>query len=259
MVPPEDNYHVELSAFKTTSDMWHASLSHAGNDTFYSAVWVPVYPLKRVSEPKGERLKIILRFNNVMGEAELEKLLEEATITGVVNPKGCLPSEAADILEEGYPGLDCENCYVIGVNQPVPSKARALGFFAGGMACISVFGGWMFWAFKDSGRTKYGGDAKVDTSAPDFMTKRLSTDIDPERFMQTEMMKRAPDAENECDAGFGEEEELAPMSFKDEDLAYRKEFAEKYGLSGFADESQPGEASPGENPGNSRDGRLLNY
>lgn len=194
--PPADNKFVELTEFEVTSSHPSTDLHYVGlgqNSAPDSSAWIPVFG--KGQRAKNESIRVILEFSGVQSEEELEQLVGKPKVIGIVGYGAILPRHVRKQLEKEFPGLDCVDCSVIQVEKRVPSVARAIACIIGGGICLVIFGRYIFWAFYPSSNN-YGGDAKVDTTSPDFISKRISTETDPHRFRQQEQDKETLAAED---------------------------------------------------------------
>ena len=222
---PTENNHVELVAFTTADDAEYACMSSGrGNPNYFALALVPVYSRTRNSVPNGDEFRTILQFHGVNGYKDLDRQLESGLVQGVcVGKASQLSPEAQAVLTDSYPGLDFHACRIIKVGGVIPNAKRALLMMLGGGAMVLCFGGYMFWAFKSGSTSQHlNSKQKVDTSDPNFMKKRMPTELDPEKFRESRRDFAPANTE-------ATEEDPAVES--EEDLAYRRQFAEQYGLS----------------------------
>lgn len=227
---PRDNNHIELSGFNVTKDMYFAYEESAIG---YSQCLVPVFPLNRNTQPKNHEFRVILEFRNVKGDGDLLRLVQQRSVTGITGTCGSsLNHEFRDILEGGYPGINLDKCNVIRVGRSVPTAAGGLTKMGGGSCLVFGMLGLGIWNFKKGrSRMKWGGNAKVDTSGTDFMANRISTTTNPQKFREAEARREQLRPEPEP-AELKPEESDTDQSVCEEELAYRRQFAQRYGIQG---------------------------
>lgn len=211
---PLDNAHLRLTAFQSTEDMYCA-YEEQEYGSGYSIVLVPVFPLNRPNDPKNEDLRVILRFYNVQDDADLVQRVDEHVATGISESMGSsLHHEFRSILKDGYPGIQLDKCHVVNVDQRLPSRSRAMGMMAFGATAIFAFVGILGWSFSgDNSRSSV-----TNTASPDYMAKRMPTELDPAKFQQSSKAS---------DSGVS----LASSPADAEMNSYQREFEERYGIS----------------------------
>jgi hypothetical protein len=161
---PGENVHVMLGEYLLCSFSYVYEEKSAGT---WSKVWVPAVPvggayhqqlLAQVDEqgnvpdnfPLPNDVKVIIKSNDVDNEAELLALGNQQTLQGmVVNLVDSLGSEEKKILQESYPSVNFDECYIIEVDRKPASTGKLLGTGLGGLGLMAA-GGFIFLAGRRS-------------------------------------------------------------------------------------------------------------
>lgn len=152
---PGENAHIVLGEF------WLCSLSYvyeeksAGN---WSKVWVPAVPvdgeyhqqLLSQLDDQGNvigdiklptNIKVIVTSKDIHNESELTALTDKQTLQGmIVNLVESLGSEEKKILQESYPSVNFDDCYIVEVDRKPASTGRLLATGFGGLALMAAGG-----------------------------------------------------------------------------------------------------------------------
>jgi hypothetical protein len=152
---PGENAHIMLGEFMLCSFAYVYEEKSPGN---WSKVWVPAVPvggafhqqlLTQVDDqgnltgdmklPTG--VKVIVTSKDVDNETELLALGDKQTLQGmVVNLIESLGSEEKKILQENYPSVNFDDCYIVEVDRKPASTGRLLATGFGGLALMAAGG-----------------------------------------------------------------------------------------------------------------------
>ena len=199
---PLENHHVSVTHFDFPEDL---SIVYQDQEygSGYGVVFMPIYPLG-AQEPAYSDLSVLIQINNVANDDELLQRISRDTLTGVALRSGrSLDSGFQELLEEGYPGIDVDACQILHVGRKLPSAKFGTQLKVAGFAMLTGFFGVAIWAFKSDDYTSGGSQS-------------LS-------HVPSEIPVVGQDLQDD-----------------DEMLAYRQQFAERYGI-------QDNTASPASN------------
>jgi hypothetical protein len=152
---PGENAHIMLGEFLICSFSYVYEEKSPGN---WSKVWVPAVPvggefhkklLTQVDDqgnltgdmqlPTG--VKVIIKSNDVDNETELLALGDQQTLQGmVVNLVDSLGSDEKKLLQESYPSVNFDDCYIVEVDRKPASTGRLLATGFGGLALMAAGG-----------------------------------------------------------------------------------------------------------------------
>lgn len=155
---PGDNLHVNLTDFLICESAYVYEEKTPGGT--WSKVWVPAVPLggayhlkllSMVDEqghftgqqvPTPTDVKVIVKAENLSNERELSRMAARDNVQGmIVNLISSLGSEEKRLLEESYPSVDFDDCFILEVGRKPAGMAGLLGFGFGGMAMMATGGG----------------------------------------------------------------------------------------------------------------------
>jgi len=137
-----DNAHVRLTEFLVSP----ASYVYEEGKGGWKKVWLPLVPL---NGPYAEQLRalpedaeipaprsfgVILQTDEVSNEDKLGALAERDVVEGVViNEIDSLDSETKKLLNQAYPGIDLEKCWILEHNRKTKGMASSLLFLLLGL------------------------------------------------------------------------------------------------------------------------------
>ena len=148
------NAHVRMSDFVPLPNFVYNRDKQSGR---WSTVWVPVASIdlcRKFLKPDGKpdlkaaesssEINVVLRSDSVASEAELTTLGDQDTVDGlVVNDISPLGKEEKENLQQNYPSMDLDHCWILQAGRTVNSvRYGGLGMLAGGLA-LAALGLWL--------------------------------------------------------------------------------------------------------------------
>lgn len=151
---PGDNAHVIMSDFLLADVVF--VYEGRSSDGPWTKVWVPAVPLGghyhqtllsmldedgkiRGAVPKPADINIIVKTSNAPYPNDLDTLADQEAIQGViVNKIESLESKERKLLEENYPGVDFDECWILEVDRKPATLAKVAGFGGGGVALFAL-------------------------------------------------------------------------------------------------------------------------
>jgi hypothetical protein len=146
---PGENVNIRLTDMLLCSHSVIYKSRKTGGE--WQTIWLPAVALdgpyvERVREmlinrvehiPPPTNVRVIVKTGKVRNEHELEQLLDEDELEGmVVNSVESLGSEERKLLAEGYPGIDFSKCWIVEVGRQPKSVPAAMGIMGGGGALM---------------------------------------------------------------------------------------------------------------------------
>ncbi len=146
---PGDNAHIRLGEFLLCEGAYVYEEESSGGT--WSRVWIPAVPLggpyheklleayqadpasvMDVPMPTDLNVIVELKVNN---EEELIRIADQDELQGlVVNEIASLGGEERKILEQSYPGVDFDRCWIVEAGRLPAGAGKTYGFLGGGSA-----------------------------------------------------------------------------------------------------------------------------
>jgi hypothetical protein len=153
---PGDNAHLTLSDFLLTSSFVYEAKK--GSTSGWKRVWVPAVPLDGpyareamaayhanpdAEVPPPKDFRVVVAFDDVRDAKGLEAAGDRDTLTGVVvNVIEKIPSDTRRLLEQNYPGVPVDKCWILEVGRKPKRASTAYMMIAAG-AAGALFGVWL--------------------------------------------------------------------------------------------------------------------
>lgn len=163
---PGDNSHVIMEDFILLEQAF-VYAAETGSNT-WTQLYIPALPIGGAyhlqilsmrdengqlpeNTPIPENIGIIVKSEHISGEDELATLAESDTLQGlVINTIKSLGSEEKRLLEQSYPGIDFEACWIIEHKRQPPGMGKVAALAGGGIALLFAGLGGLFLGRKNS-------------------------------------------------------------------------------------------------------------
>lgn len=137
-----DNAHVRLSEYLLSPATFVYTEGRGGKR---KTVWIPVLPLhgsygemvaalpEDAVVPPPKEFGVILQTDHAPDDEALGRLHDAEYLVGVViNEIDSLDRKTRNLLQEGYPGIDLEKCWILEHRRTVRSEGMGLAILGGG-------------------------------------------------------------------------------------------------------------------------------
>ncbi len=89
--------------------------------------------------PLPKNIRLIAKFRKVKNEEELLRLTNQQTMQGmIVNKIESIGSEEKNLLRQGYPGIQFDNCLIFEYGRRPAGALAMVGYLGGGLASVGV-------------------------------------------------------------------------------------------------------------------------
>lgn len=140
-----------------------------GQNGPWSTIWVPLVPaegpyiqeLRRLYAgeshlpeklPPPKDIRLILKSGHTADKAAMDRLVHERTFDGmIVNEIEKLEGKEKQLLEQGFPGTDFSQCYILEHGRTPASRTMLLVMLGGGLAAAGLG---VFWLWAGRGQAK---------------------------------------------------------------------------------------------------------
>lgn len=160
---PGDNCYIQLKDFVICSNYFVYETTSYGNENGpYKVIYMPMVPAgspwhlkvidlyqkygEKAKFPPPTNIKMILKMSDVKDKIFLEDILNVTELKGmVVNAIASIGSEEEKLLQQGYPGIDVDECLIFEPNRQPPSLAHEASMLTGSVLVLGVGVLWLVW------------------------------------------------------------------------------------------------------------------
>ncbi|MCG3138202.1 MAG: hypothetical protein HJJLKODD_02063 [Phycisphaerae bacterium] len=152
---PGENAHVIMTDFLLWDEQFVYESKSSSSSSSWTNVWVPAIPLngdfhKKLLSMIGEDgeltgslpeppIQVIVKSGKISNDAGLMLLGEQPTIQGmVVNEIESLDSKERRLLEESYPHVNFDRCWILHHGRQPSGSGKLVGMIGGGLALAGV-------------------------------------------------------------------------------------------------------------------------
>jgi hypothetical protein len=149
---PGENAHIVLKDYLLCTDAFVYKGTKSPSER-WTTIWVPAVPaegayvksvrkfLENGGDPKNvphpTTFNVIVKTSNVHNQQDLSNFDSKTEIEGlVVNKVESLGGEEKRLLNQAYPGINVDKCYILEEGRMPKSRGAAGGMMAGGLALI---------------------------------------------------------------------------------------------------------------------------
>ena len=151
---PGDNLHVKMVDFLFSAGTFVYEYKQRQPPTKYTQVWIPAVPLgsayhqqlqtladqgKLPEAPGPTDFRIIVKSASVHNENDLHRMGERQAIQGmVINKIARIGGKERKLLEEGYPGVDLDNCWILQEGRKPAGSQMITFYYVGGGLLLGI-------------------------------------------------------------------------------------------------------------------------
>lgn len=144
---PGENAHVRLTDFELTENYIYKNRKRSME---WQTSYVPAVPLRVKDSPSVRTVKVLVKSSRARDEDELYALGQGPIDGVVVNAIGQLGSDEKRLLQESYPDIDFDACWIVEAGKKPASREKLLGMIGGGGGLAVVAAGMLLLAAKRS-------------------------------------------------------------------------------------------------------------